>query len=190
MLFMKKDIEKLFSKVIANKIANGARFDFSRNDYISSEFKYHVDLISESGERIIIFAKTGEPTAFCSSNTGESVICERRYNSYNGYDKEDKVLYRFYQYKQVYTNSLEEFKEMESKGSERDRRRYAKEQTTVLTPEHVLPIVRRHTGFKRTKADDIISVEKFKSYDRFYFNILVGKNDKYHTINISRTKRR
>ena len=106
MLFMKKDIEKLFSKVIANKIANGARFDFSRNDYISSEFKYHVDLISESGERFIIFAKTGEPTAFCSPNTGESVICERRYNSYNGYDKEDKVLYRFYQYKQVYTNSL------------------------------------------------------------------------------------
>ena len=190
MLFMKKDIERLFSKVIANKIANGARFDFSRNDYISSEFKYHVDLILESGERIIIFAKTGEPTAFCSPNIGESVICERRYNSYNGYDKEDKVLYRFYQYKQVYTNSLEEFKEMESKGSERDRRRYAKEQTTVLTPEHVLPIIRRHAGFKRTKADDIISVEKFKSYDGFYFNILVGKNDKYHTINISRTKRR
>lgn len=131
MLFTKKDIEKLFSKVIANKIANGARFDFSRNDYISSEFKYHVDLISESGERIIIFAKTGEPTAFCSPNTGESVICERRYNSYNGYDKEDKVLYRFYQYKQVYTNSLEEFEVMQNKGSERDRRRYAKEQTTV-----------------------------------------------------------
>lgn len=187
MLFMKKDIERLFSKVIANKIANGARFDFSRNDYISSSFKYHVDLILESGERIIIFAKTGEPTAFCSPNTGESVICERRYN---GNDKEDKVLYRFYQYKQVYTNSLEEFKEMESKGSERDRRRYAKEQTTVLTPEHVLPIVRRHTGFKRTKADDIISVEKFKSYYEFYFNILVRKNDSYHTINISETKRR
>ena len=180
MLFMKKDIEELFSKVIANKIANGARFDFSRNDYISSEFKYHVDLISESGE-----AKTGEPTAFCSPNTGESVICERRYNSYNGYDKEDKVLYRFYQYKQVYTNSLEEFKEMESKGSERDRRRYAKEQTTVLTANHVLPIIRRHAGFKRTKADDIISVEKFKSYYGFYFNILVRKNDKYHTFNIS-----
>lgn len=186
MLFMKKDIERLFSKVIANKIANGARIVFS-SSYISSEFKFHVDLISESGERIIIFAKTGEPTAFCSPDTGESVICERRYN---GNDKEDKVLYRFYQYKQVYTNSLEEFKEMENKGSERDRRRYAKEQTTVLTPEHVLPIVRRHTGFKRTKADDIISVEKFKSYDGFYFNIFVGKNGKCHTINISRTKRR
>jgi hypothetical protein len=183
MLFMKKDIERVFSNVIANRIYKGSRFDLDDGDYISSEFKFHVNLISETGEKVIIFTRTEFPTALYSPNSREFVICERK-------GKEDKVLYRFYQYKQVYTNSLEEFKEMESKGSERDRRRYAKEQTTVLTPEHVLPIIRRHAGFKRTKADDIISVEKFKSYDGFYFNILVGKNDKYHTINISRTKRR
>ena len=181
MLFMKKDIEKLFSKVIANKIANGARLVF--NSYISSEFEFHVDLISESGEKIIIFAKTGKPSAFYSPTSGEFVICERK-------GKEDKVLYKFYRYGKVYTNNLEEFEVMENKGKERDRRKYAKRQTTVLTADHVLPIVRRHTGFKRTKAADICSVDKFESYDGFYFNILVKKNDKYNTINISRTKRR
>lgn len=183
MLFMKKDIEKFFSKVIANKISNGVRFDLDGGDYISSEFKSHVNLISESGEKIIIFTRTEFPTAFCNPNTREFVIYERK-------GEEDKVLYRFYQYKQIYTNSLEEFEVMQNKGKERDRRKYAKRQTTVLTPEHVLPIVRRHTGFKRTKAADICSIDKFESYDGFYFNILVRKNDKYHTINISERKQR
>lgn len=190
MLFMKKDIEKLFSNVIANRIYKGARFDLDGGDYISSEFKSHVNLISESGEKVVIFTRTGfpiAPTAFCRPNTGEFVICERRYN---GNDKEDKVLYRFYQYKQIYTNSLEEFEVMQNKGKERDHRKYEKRQTTVLTADHVLPIVRRHTGFKRTKAADIGSVDKFESYDGFYFNILVKKNGKYNTINISRAKRR
>ncbi len=184
MLFMKKDIERLFSNVIANRIYKGERFDLDGVDYISNEFKSHANLISESGEKIIIFTRTEFPTAFCNPNTREFVICERK-------GEEDKVLYRFYQYKQIYTNSLEEFEVMQNKGKERDRRKYAKRQTTVLTPEHVLPIVRRHTGFKRTKATDICSVDKFESHnDGLYFSILVRKNDGYNTITISETKRR
>ena len=184
MLFMKKDIERLFSNVIANRIYKGARFDLDDGDYISSEFKSHVSLISETGEKVIIFTRTEFPTALYSPNSREFVICERK-------GKEDKVLYRFYQYKRIYTNSLEEFEAMESKGKERDYRRYAEKQTTILTPDDVLPIVRRHTGYKRTKAADICSVNKFLSCNgTWYFNILVRKNDRYNTITISGLKGR
>ena len=184
MLFMKKDIERIFSNVIANRIYKGARFDLGGGDYISSEFKSHVNLISESGEKVVIFTRTGFPTAFYSPDSGEFVICERK-------GKEDKVLYRFYRYKQIYTNSLEEFEAMESKGKERDYRRYAETQTTILKPDHVLPIVRRHTGYKRTKASDICSVDKLLSSNgTWYFSILVRKNDRFNTITVSGMKRR
>lgn len=52
--YTNKDINKLFTDVLAGFIADGAVFDLNNNNYASSGFDSHVDLIDKNGEAIVL----------------------------------------------------------------------------------------------------------------------------------------
>ena len=185
MLYTKKEVEKIYSNLITEHIANGARIDFNHNSkYISGEFDCHVDLIDDNWNRIIIYIVThGEDrSAFRRYDSGlcEIVvsICEPVKNgnyrfNYNEKDAEKITAYRFYRYKNIYTDNEEEYKRMVEIGKTRNHYQIENEYAVRkinYDPYLVLSIVKNHKGYKRTKLDDINLVLKYYGKYHIYVN--------------------
>lgn len=189
MLYTKKDIEKVYSNLVADYISKGAVFDFPRNNYSCSEFDCHVDLLTDDGARIIIYIATGKDrSAFRCYDRGLCRIvvrvCKPVKNEYgNVYyprsEEENLTAFKFYQYKNVYTDSEETYKIMDAVGKERSHERwvYEKDMHKVkYDPSLVLAIVKKRKGYKRTKAENILMVERRRGKFDIYVNTR-GKNE-------------
>lgn len=190
MLYTKKEIEKVYSNLVAEYIANGARIDFTQNNYSCSEFDCHTDLLAEDGARIIIYITTGAACreAFRRYDRGlcEIVVrvCKPVKNDrgdlyYPSSNEEEFTAYTFFRYKNIYTNDEETYRIMNAVESERKSAywEYEKNMYKVnYNPSLVLSIVRKRKGYKRTKAENILMVEKRHGRFNIYVNTR-GKNE-------------
>lgn len=184
MLYTKKDIDKLFTDVVAGFIADGAMINLKKNNYSSSEYDSHIDLINKNGEGIVIFKKTGRNEAFRSYKNGICVIKARKYRCINDFYcdmKEEKTVYTLYQYHNVFTDDIDEHNRMVEKGNARRKARWDFEHSNhevKYDPSVILNIVCKRKGFKRTKQEHIMYVHK---YDKDY-HICINNGRKYEII--------
>ncbi len=190
MLYTKKEIEKVYSNLVADYIAKGARFDFSQNNYSCSEFDCHTDLLAEDGARIIIYITTGAACreAFRRYDRGlcEIVVrvCKPVKNNhgdvyYPRSEEENFTAFTFFMYKNIYTDDEETYRMMDAVEKDRSssRWKYEKNMRKVnYDPSLVLSIVRKRKGYKRTKAENILMVEKRCGRFNIYVNTR-GKNE-------------
>ncbi|MBR4589680.1 MAG: hypothetical protein IKO36_03365 [Bacteroidaceae bacterium] len=190
MLYTKKDIEKVYSNLVAEYIAKGARIDFGQNNYSCSEFDCHVDLLAEDGARIIIYITTGAACreAFRRYDRGLCEInvrvCKPVKNDRGGVyyprsDEEEFTAFKFFRYKNVYTNDEETYRIMNAVESERRHVCWEYEKNVYKVnydPSLVLSIIRKRKGYKRTKAENILMVEKRDGRFSIYVNTR-GKNE-------------
>ena len=190
MLYTGKDIEKIYSDFVAKYIASGARFDFSNKNYLSSEFDMHVDLIDkDNATKIIIYAVTCAATrkAFYAPSNGLFEIVVRKCNPVKykngiiGYPEsnwENITLFQAFKYKNIYTNDEEEYRIMTAKNSERravDFDQITKMYEVKYDPSLILSIVRKRDGFKRSKLENILRVEKRNRKYEIYVNTRKNK---------------
>lgn len=190
MLYTKKDIEKVYSNLVAEYFAKGARIDFEQNNYCCSEFDCHVDLLAEDGARIIIYITTGAVNrrAFMNYDRGlceivvrvsKPVKNDRGSIYYPKSETEEYTAFKFFKYKNVYTNDEETFRIMNAVESERRSVQWDYEKNMHklnYDPSLVLSIVRKRKGYKRTKAENILMVEKRHGRFNIYVNTR-GKNE-------------
>lgn len=190
MLYTKKDIEKVYSNLVSEYISNGARFDFSQNNYSCSEFDCHTDLLAEDGARIIIYITTGAACreAFRRYDRGlcEIVVrvCKPVKNDRGGVyypssEEENFTAFKFFKYKNVFTDDEETYKIMNAVERERSHAYWEYEKNMYKVnydPSLVLSIVRKRKGYKRTKAENILMVEKRHNQFRIYVDTR-GKNE-------------
>lgn len=196
MLYTKKEIEKVYSNLVANYIANGARFDFTHNNYCCSEFDCHTDLIANDGVRIIIYTTTGtaRSEAFRRYDRGLFKIVVRvikpvknKYGDvcYPHSEEENFTAFTFFQYKNIYTDNEETYKIMNE--TERQRRlsewEYEKNMYKInYDPSLVLSIIRKRDGFKRSKTENIIKVEKRNGRYEIYVDTRSKKTGRHDII--------
>ena len=196
MLYTRKDIEKIYSDLVVDYIKKGARIDFDNNNYSSSQFDNHVDLIADDGCRIIIYITTNETdrVAFRHYDRGlceitVSVIkpAKNKYGTlyYPNSNAEKYVTYTFYRFKEIYTDNKEQFKAMEE--TEKKRRHiqmeYERNANKIkYNPSVILPIIRRRKGLKRIKKENIMYVEK----NRGSFTIMIDTGKKRELITIGK----
>ncbi|MBR4590193.1 MAG: hypothetical protein IKO36_05950 [Bacteroidaceae bacterium] len=183
--YTNKDINKLFTDVLAGFIADGAVFDLNNNNYASSGFDSHVDLIDKNGEAIVLYKKTGRNEAFRSYRNGVCVIKTQRYEYSNGFRHSklisEETLHTLYQYYNIFTDDADEYNKMVEKGNARRKARWDFEHSNYevkYDPSVILNIVRKRKGFKRTKQEHIMYVHK---YDKDY-HICINNGRKHEII--------
>jgi hypothetical protein len=130
MLYTLKDIENIFSGLVTHYINDGARIAFSENNYSSSLYDCHIDLVAADDSKIVIWKKTGRSESFYHYNSGICRICvsvfqpEKRYGKiWYGRESKESVIRTFYQYEGIFTDDVEEFTRMNDKHSIREVRR-------------------------------------------------------------------
>lgn len=184
MLYTRKDIEKIYSNLVFEYINKGARIDISKNNYTCSEFDCHMDLIDNSGRKIIIYTTTcaNNREAFREYDRGLYEICIRVINPiknnhgdvfYRKEDAENWTIYKFFRFKNVYTKSEEEFRVMCTKENKRAHDRWSYEYHKYIIPfdmDLILQIVRRRNGYKRAKRESIACVQKRNGKYYIYIN--------------------
>lgn len=185
MLYTKKGVEKLFTDLVADYIANGAVIDLQNcGNYVSSEYDCHVDLVAADHSRIVIFIKTGKPEAFYSYNKGTCNISVkvyhptkrgRKYCYFDG-DVDTFPVYQLYKYKNVYTDDLEEYQAMIGKADKRtDRADHSYD--VKYNSAVIISILKKHEGFKRAKPENIYSIKKYNG--KYCITINFSGNCKY-----------
>ncbi len=192
MLYTKKDVEGVYSEIVSYYIRKGARIDFSNCNYLTNEFDCHTDLITNDNTRIIVYISTGRMQrnnhAFMRNNRGMCEINVRmckpeRKDNVIYYPKsgiEELSAYKLFRYKDVYTNDEETYKIMNAIEKKRMEARSGNINRVNYNPSTILSIVRKRRGFKRTKAENIVLVEK--GYKEF--NIYVNTRGKVEVITI------
>lgn len=181
MIYTRRNIDIIFSRIVEEYICKGARFETKQGNYSTSRYDAHVDLITDDYIRILPFVK--HENTFWKLKQGKctigvEILKPRRdgkhiYHDYR--DAEIKNLYEFYVYDNAaYTIYEEEFNTMVAIAESRRRNYYETSRNIKYNPDTILAIVKKRKGYKRTKAEDIISVERWVS----------NRIGLYYTINI------
>ena len=183
MLYTKKEIEKRYSNLVAEFISRGARIDFNNGNYISSQLDHHIDLIADDGRRIIIYITTNAASGNAPFRKYDKGLCEivvgvskkKAFDDFY-YDRDDTIkytVYKFLRYKDVYTDDEKQYKIMVAKETERAHLQYENEKNERKVKYNmsvILNIVRKRKGFKRTKPEHIMNVEKSGGDYRIFVN--------------------
>lgn len=181
MLYTRKEIERIYSELIAKYINDGARIDFGKNNYLRGGYDCHIDFLLKDNTRMVLFIRTGSTNnGFYRYDRGVCNICITsckpvKYGKkiwYNDSDEEEKVLYSFYRFKEIYTDSKNEYDAMVAKEKKRLSVQYEYEKNLYRLNYNpiFLKIARQHDGYKRIKAENIDFVEKRCGRYIFYIN--------------------
>lgn len=185
MLYTKKDIEKLIADLVAKFITeHGARVCMDDNNYSCSEHDIHINLLLDNDHKITIYKTRDQWDGLhvydCGSCEIGYVECapvkvgKRTYypeaNSYT------HVIHSLYHYKDIYTDNQTHYELMKSKSDFRLHNKPSNNYNRTelnYNPDVVLRVLKRHKGYKRLKAKDIVRVDRVRRYAREQYIIYV-----------------